>query len=1651
MANNLELQAQLNELLEKGDKLLSKNTKHYQDQASIMANLIRAHQMLNNSLDPEKVESLAQSLEHVTEQAEKQGESVKHVRKFGDALDEASRKGSLYEQGMIKAFKASRKALKELEEPFKKLDTALSGLKDGLSFVVGSAKLFASGITSIGKVLGHLALSVIAFPFKVLSNLINASGSGGDSGFRQQLEEVRKEFGYLNKTAGGETINMFKEMRGQIKDTGLSVYRVFGNMTERLKYVFDYLKGLGPLIDNFNFRIGEGGAKALGAFNKGLGLTAEGQKAIATRSTATGRTVNDVNREIANYSIQLSSQFGLTMKEVSRSVGEMMTDFEHFGHLGAKELTQVAVYARKLGIEVKAMSGVFEKSFNLEDAATQAAQLSQAFGLNIDAMEQMKEQDPAKKLDNLRKAFFNAGRSVENMTAQERRLLAQQTGLDAGALDLAFSLKNQSLSYDQIQKKGDQAKKAQLSQTEVMQKLAGAIERMVKSGGGMSGGFLDRFFAGFNVGIRRTKEFRTLMRDLRRDLYSTFRTGIQVGREFVHVFPGIKEVLTGIGQFFKPEKFRAMLGKIKEAFSEFFHGLTSDPKQALPLLFKRLKIGFFDYFQSNSEGGKRLLDGAQKFFMAFATIVNSMLKIALANITVGLRYITDIISGTKQLPSISGEASGAAGFIGKLIGNLIDGLGPVLTNFWQTFSDLMILIWETKAKPFLLRNLETGIKSLLGVGLVPIAFAASKLIGLAIAKGVLKTVSEHLGEHLGNVLSRRVGQATTAAQSSQTTGGDISGGIQEATRNAQATRNASKIDFGKAARTLAQIAAFITIGMIAFYAAVQIFKKERIEDIIKAAVVMGAVSLAVLAAAGVAKVASGIENVNPKAILAIGIVFAAMTVGALAIGGLVIAIQSMDLTKEGIVKTAAILTAMVPLFYAASGIAFIASKISAPDQKLAAGIGAILIVVLAMGLAAEGMLLAFGDIASSQINSTVKIMESVSKLFIAATIVAGVGALIGAALSATGGLGYAALIVGIASIGAVVYAMAEESKEIIESLNKLPNTSGLQEKVKMFVGITEAMVKVAQSFGSIISAGSVGIFSSISGLLRGTNPAVEAMDSINRIITVLGDKIIEITRTVTSQLATLPAGDETIKKGELIASIIRSVAEMAKALAPPTATLEESWIPGTDTVSEKLEGLAMYIDFIIPRVSGLFESIKNQLQTIGNPSEAAVKGAGAISSILGGLGQFITAIGQTTTKVAENSFFNNIDDLRLYMTKVIESVQNLLKPVNGVGIFSAINDIITNIVASTQGIDATRLKAVETLVPVIGPLFNSISSVMTLLTNINPVAQGGSTRGQNAGAISERVRLANAQIISISAMKSLVISLFQKIKEVIPSIISSLSGFGNMKIGQINNIKTATDSISKIFEVIPNLLRVVSELGTQGEGNARAFSRTAVADKMESLNLVMDILRSQLSTTLTSLGTLNLPKGIAAKATTLKTTFEGIAAMGQAIKTISELNFGDSGKQGPTIGKLLTTIGTVLTGLTSNSLFATFDSMTSQLNLSKAGTSTVERLAQRLDTITTSFHSIGEMAPRITGTTATAVRDMVAELNNISRELTTLTPINIVANLERTAHNLGLGYAREFTINTPKVNLTVNATITIDAQQLETVLIARPTTKITHT
>jgi hypothetical protein len=626
MATTLEIQEKLNKLLEDAEKIAENLSRQYREQANLLEKIAESTAKISGSSQQTQGVDLNEYYREVADSAEEARTSI------SSAMEEASEKTS-------KASESSKKLDSSVQQTSKSMklmegaSAVIGGIGKAFSFAGSAAVGFMSMLGSIGSGVFSVAKAVIGFPFQMLNGLIGmASGGGGSSELAEALREIQVEFGYLDKTAGGAIVNLSKNMSGELANTGLRVSRVFGNLAERLKYFTEYAKNLGETVDAVFNTLKASSAEALGAYNKALGFTAAGQKGVAQRALATGQDINEINRQVANFALQLSSSFGVTMKLVSRDVGEMMADFEHFGSLSVQEMTQASVFARKLGIEVKSLGKLVDKFLNFEDAANSAAQLSQAFGINVDAFKLMSEQDPAKKMQMLRDSFFAAGKTIENMTAQERRLLATQTGLSESELSLAFSQKSRGLSYDQIKKKGDAAQKSQLSQEQVLDKLSGAIERLVKSGSAMQGGFFDRFMQGFVQGTQQTKEFKELMRALSRSLAIVFRAGVAVGRMFVDLFPGIKDILQGLTKVFNPGIMLTFMTRIKSAFREFVQLMTTNPSTALPILLQRLKDAFLERFTAAGPGGLQILDGIKKFFKTIGFIALEGLKLATATL-----------------------------------------------------------------------------------------------------------------------------------------------------------------------------------------------------------------------------------------------------------------------------------------------------------------------------------------------------------------------------------------------------------------------------------------------------------------------------------------------------------------------------------------------------------------------------------------------------------------------------------------------------------------------------------------------------------------------------------------------------------------------------------------------------------------------------------------------------------------------------------------------------------------------------------------------------------------------------------------------------------------------------------------------------------
>lgn len=696
MASTLEIQLQLNKLLDEASEKVEKMNGQYTKQTKLIDSLNSAIKKMNDMLD--KVSNgtnagkLAESFGEVKVEATEAGNSIQ------SAMQKASEKinsSSLETKGLAGNFGDTAKEMTKMSAGV----AVIGGIGKAISYVAQSAMAALQAIKGIGGGVFEIAKSIFAFPFKLLEGLISMASVGGTNELAQELEEIRKQFGYLNKTAGGAIIDLAKNMKGELANTGLSVWRTFGNIVERLKYFREYAQKLGETVDAVFRDLTASQAEALGAFNKGLGFTDEGLKGVGQRSLATGQSLNEINRQVGNFSIQLSKAFGVSMKLVSRDVGNMIADFEHFGHISVKEMTQAAVFARRLGIEVKSLGKLVDKYLNFEDAANSAAQLSQAFGLNVDAFQLMKEQDPAKKLEMLRKAFFATGKTVENMTIQERRLLAQQTGLGDSEIALAFAQKNRALSYADIQKKGDAARKSQLTQEQVLNKLAGAIERLVKSGSAMQGGFFDRFLQGFVSGIKMTKEFRELMRNLARSLYMTFYAGRQVGIMFEQLFPGVKDFFGGLRDMFNPRIMRTFLNKVTGAFRDFFREMTTDPAVALPKLLDRLQAAFTDRFNAAGSGAAKVFNGIKSFFKALGYIFLSGIKEALLGLgKVVAPLITSIFSTdtfTKAGKTVKEGVGGLGATISKMFTDVFGAPGSeTRTKLKASLSKFGDAIWE---------------------------------------------------------------------------------------------------------------------------------------------------------------------------------------------------------------------------------------------------------------------------------------------------------------------------------------------------------------------------------------------------------------------------------------------------------------------------------------------------------------------------------------------------------------------------------------------------------------------------------------------------------------------------------------------------------------------------------------------------------------------------------------------------------------------------------------------------------------------------------------------------------------------------------------------------------------------------------------------
>ena len=952
---SIDQTAELNSLLEQQNKLYGEQSKMLSQQLRMTQQLVTMQQQM------------AGNSSNSTSQTEDLGNAINEVANNMDKLDE--RQTSNFDR-LTQHLKDSDNAMVRFAGSA--LNTGKSLLKwaPGIAMVSGFARglqVTASGMSGLFQVgsslvgmFANLGMSILSLPFKLFDAFLN-SGTSGGSGFREAIEAARKELGDLSSNEGAAAIDSFRSMRGEVAQTGLSVYRVFGNIAERMQYVNEAIKALGVTFTLVQSQFAKN-TEAIGAYTKGLGLSEEAQRTMAEESIRSGRPMIEVGREMTSQAYGMGEAYGINGKIISRSMGEMMTDFDNFGTLGPEVLANVAVYARKLGVEVKSLQEVIGKFDNFEDAAKNAANLSQAFGMNVDALGMLNEQDPAARIERLRKSFFAAGKSVEMMTRQERALLATHTGLDQKTASLVFSQKNQSLSYADIQKKGDATKDSQLSQAEAMQKLSNSIERMVKSGSPMLKGFFATFAEGFERGIKRSREWRKSWRSVQRALRVTRRLGMQLGRVFVKAFPGMSDMLKGIQDFFSPSRIKALIGPINKALKSFFKGDLSFEE-----LFSKIKSQFTKFFDPQGEGASTFKKGAIAFFTKVGQILKEGVIFAMKGLTKGFKFLADWLRNG-SMPDLGSAADGTMGWLQEeLFDPLMEFIrGPVAQEFWIALKDLATLAFgkfKTWLKGFVAENWKIIGAILFGPAIVAAIVNSAVVFALQLGTKALAGVGTTL---IGLARTSNVGSRVAGAFGNSTKAVESAGGTAKA---------AQKSGLGRASLgNLLKVGTIITLGLGAIVAGI-IFIATKIREygltpslLAMASGVMIAAGAVLMEIGGVIRVAAFVGGAIKGMVGPVLAGLGAMTlVGAAMAGVTALFIMSFSGFSSGEISNAmSAMGMMTALFIAASAVMVVAGLAGAAILgTYGVAAGALVLGLAAMGVVIAAMIVTLGEVSDA--------------------------------------------------------------------------------------------------------------------------------------------------------------------------------------------------------------------------------------------------------------------------------------------------------------------------------------------------------------------------------------------------------------------------------------------------------------------------------------------------------------------------------------------------------------------------------------------------------------------------------------------------------------------------------------------------------------
>jgi hypothetical protein len=653
LGRQLELQRQINKVLSERQTLLDRNASALNKQARLAKEVCKA-------LECKELENLEVRLSNINN---RMADTAQKARNAASGMDDLNHSAKEASSSLDKVNKNAIKIgagigfIKGLRKGFQNLKNILQGA----GRLLGS---FVKSLFNIGK-------AMIRIPFRIFSGLVEMSNSVGSPAFLQALQEIKKTFGELGSGTGKAAANSVREMRRDMGGLGGDFGRMFGygpeGMAAGLKFNMEMLSELGGTFAAVKDEL-KGNYSELAKYRKGLGLTASAQGLMIKLAHKSGEDIMKFQRDFAAVATNLGEKTEYSAREIGQSMGAMYEDVKNFGGFTKQELGAMSVATKRLGVDMKALIGVIGAFDDFDKAAENVAFLNRNFGMQIDLMRLHRTEDPVERIQMLQKSFKRAGLEVEKMGRRELAALAAKSGMGEKEARILYARNNLDGDYNKIKALQNKHRKKELTQAQVLNKLMKQIERVFGSGGKNYKGFFDALGKGFSKGIRRSSEFRGVMRNLRRSLRAVDHAGQRLGRNFVKHFPGVREMLGALKDFFNPAKLVPALRDINKHFLVFFQALQTGERAgpATDRLGKAVMGTLRKYF-----GGKgQALDMFKKSFKTIITLYGQIkLHLLKKSIEMASKTIHAFTDGLTAMMSGGGGVVDGFGEVGAFAGN----------------------------------------------------------------------------------------------------------------------------------------------------------------------------------------------------------------------------------------------------------------------------------------------------------------------------------------------------------------------------------------------------------------------------------------------------------------------------------------------------------------------------------------------------------------------------------------------------------------------------------------------------------------------------------------------------------------------------------------------------------------------------------------------------------------------------------------------------------------------------------------------------------------------------------------------------------------------------------------------------------------------